>query len=398
MPSWHLSCADPGCPRRCRRPGCRHPDFHGLSKLSRKDGGWLHWYDCTVSVARDPAPDGLAPPPSRRRKTPPAGPSPQQRRHEPAGVFSPPAADMSALLSSLALKEGLRAARAHKVVRWVAYLQIREASRLVGRGPIQVEQLNWPAVPIAASKGARLLQWSESTWRRAVLEAERLGWIERQVRSGRVRGNRRGYNPGSLYRVVWAMLPGGRPAADGGQPIIRMAAKSQGGSAWVRNGSRPTDGSGARPGRDGSSGGGRLGEPGWGAEKSDSGGLSLNGGAHLNSPPGKDPYSPRDKEPSQLRSQPSQMGADPSSEPSHAFQEPSQVSEYVKGPNLDPVRLKTGQTDAAQRADVPRAPTPPPYPPPQGGGPQPSGSLPTDELRAAIRSQPWYRDGKPRPR
>jgi hypothetical protein len=100
-----------------------------------------------------------------------------------------------------------------------------------------VERGGWTPVPIAASKGARLLGWSESTWRRAVAAAVSFGWLEREVRSGRVRGNPRGYNPGSLYLPQYRALDQSphlyrrripQPSQTAGQPSqIATAARSE---------------------------------------------------------------------------------------------------------------------------------------------------------------------------
>jgi hypothetical protein len=258
---------------------------------------------------------------------------------------------MAAVLSSLEMKTGLRAARAHRVVRWVAFLQIKAA----GSGAFTP----WPAVPIAASKGARLTGWSESSWRRGVVEAEKLGWIERIVRSGRVRGNRHGYNPGSLYRVVWQMLPGGRPAADGGAPlVVYQAARVQ----RVKT------------------------------RSADSG--NLHGELHNS-------YSPNGKEPSHGAKEPSQTGGAPNSEPSQTDLQPSQVFDLRTQSNLDPVR-PIGRDVSAARPVTPAAALPDradggtvttPKPPPQGGGQRSAdeGVPCPPDVAAEAKSAPWYR-------
>jgi hypothetical protein len=257
------------------------------------------------------------------------------------------------------MKTGLRAARAHRVVRWVAFLQIKAAgSSVMGA---------WPAVPIAASKGARLTGWSESSWRRGVVEAEKLGWIERIVRSGRVRGNRRGYNPGSLYRVIWAMLPGGRPAADGGAPLVVYQA------ARVR---RVKTGS------------------------ADSGNLHVE--LH-------NAYSENGKQPSHDAKEPSQNSAVPNSEPSQLRQQSSPVFDLRTQSNLDPVR-PYGR-DVQQEVDGGGQQGPPqavslnllspaltnnsnPPPTPQGGPPAGDGVACPPDVAAGVKTTPWYRGGR----
>jgi hypothetical protein len=115
---------------------------------------------------------------------------------------------------------------AWKAVRLVMFLHSKH-----------VERNGWTPVPIAASKGARLLGWSESTWRRAVAVAVSFGWLDREVRSGRVKGNPRGYNPGSLYLPQYRALDQSphlykrripQPSQRPGQPSqISTAARSE---------------------------------------------------------------------------------------------------------------------------------------------------------------------------
>jgi hypothetical protein len=355
MADWHVSCADPTCPYRCARPGCTAPQFHGLAKFDRASRRRLHTYACDSPIASVDRPAAAvdAPTAAASRKPLPVGRSRPRRSHRPTG--SPTESELAAALSSMTLKDGLRAARAHKAVRMIAYLQIKAAGR---------STTNWPAVPIAKSKGAALLQWSEATWTRAVREAERLGWIERNVRSGRVRGMRNGYNAGSLYRVIWSMLPGGRPAMDGGAPLVHLAARTE------RVQRQPQSG-------------------------------NLHDGLNNS-------YSPDAKEPRQFEKQPRQLAGLSNSEPRHVLQQPGQVFDLETASDLDPVpyreRGRTAAVEGRGQQGVPVArsvePMPPavigsspPLDPPKGGPTAEQGMRPC-RYHSASYVCDFCRDGQ----
>jgi hypothetical protein len=235
---------------------------------------------------------------------------------------------MAAVLSSVQLKTGLLEARASKALRLIAYLQIRN---------------NWAPVPIAKSKGAGLLQWSESTWTRAVKAAEQLGWLRRDVRSGRVKGNRRGYNPGSLYAVVWDNLPAVEKPSYKDRPAIRVAA--------------------------------RL-------------------------------YRNRIQQPGHRGGQPGQNGHLSNSEAGHGAPEAGHIPVFTTASNLDPVLSKErdltpevegrGQLGAPSALSVDLMPpaatghfSPPPTP---QGGPSAGEGVPCPpDIAAQAKSAPWYK-------
>lgn len=328
MPDWHLRCGDPDCRYRCGRPGCLEPGYH-LGRFDKATQRWFHSWDCTVAL--DSRPPGASPPPARRPSPRhPAGPTQprysiafSRSSHGPAGSSRRERQEWAEGLSAQSLKSGLLEARASKVVRLIAYLQIRN---------------NWQPVPVAKSKGAGLLQWSESSWGRAVLAAEQLGWLRRDVRPGRVKGNRRGYNPGSIFTVVWDNLPRAEKPNYRDRPAYQVAA--------------------------------RL-------------------------------YTNRIQQPGQNGVQPGHQGEKLNTEPGHGSQEPGHIPVFTTGSNLDPVRPNGRDVSAgapiqprpALAPSAPRGTVPTPKPPPQGGGGQPAekGEPPPPAVVAEVKNAPWYR-------
>jgi hypothetical protein len=356
---WHAHCSRENCPQRCRRPDCRKPDSHLFQRFTRGIGYQhnLAIFDCT---APDPPP---APALNRRGAASLASPAGPSSPHPAMGrpVSSIEQDRWARALSAQTLKAGLLEARASKAVRLIAYLQIRN---------------NWQPVPIAKSKGAGLLQWSERTWGRAVQAAEQLGWIRREVRPGRVRGNRRGYNPGSIFTVVWDSLPRAEKPNYRDRPAFQVAARlQQRRTAW-QNGDN-----GASPdGRGGPVGSSANQVPGWapGIERAvvNSGRIQQTGHGGV---------------------QPGHGGENLNTEPGHVERETGQGSEFRTGPNLHPVLPNGRDVSATAEPTAVLASNggtfPTPQPPPQGGGDQleSKGGPCPPALAAEVKTAAWYR-------